>query len=158
MNKSSFLGFLGILVLVILGVSIYYMTSGVKNIEMDNDTTSNSIVNNGVNNDTDEDEDIEYGADLQEYTFKNEYGSGDKEVTVKAKKCESLKGFAGAASNVYYIDWDNKLHYLELAYLEDKVLATNIVDFEVNDEGIVAYYVDDFAKVTDNDYVVYKKK
>ena len=157
MNKESFLAFLGVLILVIVGVSIYYMTSGIKTAKLDNTVTENTVINNDVTT-TEEDEDIEYGnSSLEEYTFKDEYGSGEKEVTIKAKKCDRLQGFTGSGSNVFYIDWEDKLHYLELANLEYKVIATNIVDFEITDDGITAYYNNTYSKVEDNNYVTYKK-
>ena len=159
MNKESFLAFLGVLILVILGVSIHYMTIGIKDARMEKTTPGNTIVNNNnQTTETEEDEDIEYGnSSLQEYTFKDEYGSGEKEVTVKAKKCATLSGFTGASSNVFYIDWEDKLHHLELSYLEDKVIATNINDFEVTDDGLIAYYKDTYSEVENNSYVKYKK-
>lgn len=158
MNKESFLTFLGILILVIVGVSIYYMTSGIKAAKVNNTTPENTVVTNDTTTTTEENEDIEYGnSSLEEYTFKDEYGSGEKSVTIKAKKCDRLQGFTGAGSNVFYIDWEDKLHYLELGHLKDTVIATNIVDFEITDEGITAYYNDTYSKVEENNYVTYKK-
>ena len=52
MNKESFLSFLGILVVVILGVFIYYAVTGVKDLDIEDSNTNNTVINdnNSTNN------------------------------------------------------------------------------------------------------------
>ncbi|MBQ6477508.1 MAG: hypothetical protein IJI43_03645 [Bacilli bacterium] len=156
MSKSSFMGFLAILIITIIGVSIYYGVSGVKNMSTPKDTDDDSTITVPEQSDGEETNDMD--VNLDSYTFTNEYGDDTKEVTIKAIKCDRLSGFSGAPSNVFYIDGDYKLHYLELANLEDKVLATNIVDFKVVDDGIIAYYEKTYSKVEDSNFVTYNRK
>lgn len=93
---------------------------------------------------------------IKSYEFANEFGDGEKDTKVDAKDVISLSGFAGASSNVYYIDSDNTLHYLELVNLTDTKIATNIKSIKLEDEELIAYKSDDTKVLKENEYVEYK--
>lgn len=93
---------------------------------------------------------------LNSYTLTNTFGDGEKTKTVKAYTLTTLSGFAGATSNVFYIDEDYNLHYLELANLDDKIIATNIKDLKLIDDELVAYKSDNTEIKEDNQFVNYE--
>lgn len=92
----------------------------------------------------------------KEYTYKNDFGDGTKKVTINAYQVEALSGFAGASSNVYYIDEDGTLHYLELVNLTDTKLATNIEKLEADKEELYAYKTSNTKILKGDDNISYK--
>ena len=144
MNKTTFLALLSIFVVALFVVGLVYNNGAKDVIE---DSSSAKI----------EDTDVPEQGDVQEYTFTNEYGDGEKSIKIEAKKTVRLSGFSGANSNVYYIDIDNNLYHLELANLTKKKLATNIKNIESEYENIIAYFNTSYEIINDDDYVVYKK-
>lgn len=93
---------------------------------------------------------------LEEHTFKNTFGDNSKSVTINAYDVKTLSGFAGATSNVYYIDKDYNLHYLELANLTDTILATDIKKLNLTDDTLTAYKNSDTKILKENDYITYE--
>ena len=158
MNKTTFLALLSIFVVALFVVGLVYNNGAKDVIE---DSSSAKIEDNGSINPAsggaEEDTDVPEQGDVQEYTFTNEYGDGEKSIKLEAKKTVRLSGFSGANSNVYYIDIDNNLYHLELANLTKKKLATNIKNIESEYENIIAYFNTSYEIINDDDYVVYKK-
>ena len=158
MNKTTFLALLSIFVVALFVVGLVYNNGAKDVIE---DSSSAKIEDNGSINPAsggaEEDTDVPEQGDVQEYTFTNEYGDGEKSIKIEAKKTVRLSGFSGANSNVYYIDIDNNLYHLELANLTKKKLATNIKNIESEYEHIIAYFNTSYEIINDDDYVVYKK-
>ena len=94
----------------------------------------------------------------EEYTFEDEYGSGE-ETKVKAYEYVRLSGFAGAGNHVFYIDENHNLIYLFGS--EKKVLSDNIIDLNYNPETdtyVTAYYKDKHNIKEENRYIQYEKK
>lgn len=158
MNKTTFLALLSIFVVALFVVGLVYNNGAKDVIE---DSSSAKIEDNGsispASGGAEEDTDVPEQGDVQEYTFTNEYGDGEKSIKIEAKKTVRLSGFSGANSNVYYIDIDNNLYHLELANLTKKKLATNIKNIESEYENIIAYFNTSYEIINDDDYVVYKK-
>ena len=158
MNKTTFLALLSIFVVALFVVGLVY-NNGAKDVIEDSSSAKiedNESIN-PASGGTEEDIDVPEQGDVQEYTFTNEYGDGEKSIKIEAKKTVRLSGFSGANSNVYYIDIDNNLYHLELANLTKKKLATNIKNIESEYENIIAYFNTSYEIINDDDYVVYKK-
>ena len=159
MNKTTFLALLSIFVVALFVVGIVY-NNGAKDVIEDSagaNIEDKGSINPASGGAEEEDIDVPEQNDVQEYTFTNEYGDGEKSVKIEAKKTVRLSGFSGANSNVYYIDIDNNLYHLELANLTKKKLATNIKNIESEYENIIAYFNTSYEIISDDDYVVYKK-
>jgi len=96
--------------------------------------------------------------ETHDYTFTNEFGTGEDKVTIKAIKYVRLGGFAGASSNIYYIDKNYVLYHLELVNLKKTILSNNIVDIKLEDNGkVIAYYNESHTIKNDNMHITYEK-
>ncbi len=157
MSKTTFATFLTLLIIVLVGVSAWYIvdnyakfTKGIDDEEevIYNNENSDEDVNNVV-------EDVGITRTVNDFQFKDEYGSGQKLITIKAVECERLSGFAGAGSHVYCVTGNKELIHLELVGLTQQVVATNIDRIEVNGNGVLAYYTTAYNSKIEDNYVTY---
>ncbi|MBQ6539052.1 MAG: hypothetical protein IJL76_02110 [Bacilli bacterium] len=165
MSKHSFIGFIVAFFVIIIVISLYYNLSAKDNVKPDfeNDIVTPTVTNTPTPTDNSSSESSEStnnnsneNSNTNTYTYTNEFGSGDKTTTVSAIQSEQLSGFSGASNNVYYIDGNYDLYYLELTNLVKTKLASN-VDHLINKGGqITAYYKHPHDVYEENSHVVYK--
>lgn len=165
-----------IIILLIVGVMYYIVKSNNCScfnsnlLSMQNTQSNNTIIRNDRQNVINETNDVSGTSNAQannntteeistktqekEYSFSNDFGDGNKTITIKASKCLQLGGFAGASNNVYYLK-DGNLYFMTLVNFETKLLATNISDISLK-EVVIATTTEKTMKIEDNQYVQYK--
>ena len=160
MSKTTFTMFVTFLVLVLVGVTTTYIIY--KYVDTNNSISNNNsdyeeeeVISNNNSDVNSEVEDVGLTRTVNEFQFKDEFGSGQKLVTIKAVECERLTGFPGATSNVYCVTGNKELIHLELANLTQKIIATNIDRIEVNGNGVLAYYNTNYNSKIEDSYVTY---
>jgi hypothetical protein len=171
MSKYTFIFFIIVFIVIICSVSVYY-NFGAKNVvdtDLTNEIIATPVPTNDINNDytgrdvntnsnnTNNSNNKKNDVNTNTYTYTNEFGSGDKTTTVKAKQVEQLSGFSGASNNVFYIDANNDLYYLELTNLVKTKLASNVNHMDNNDGRITAYFEHPHDVYEENKFVTYKE-
>ena len=156
MSKSTFVTFVMLLAIVLIGVTAWFIIGS-----FDRYTESHVDEENEVEVERDVDatdtvvEDVGITRTVNEYQFKDEFGSGSKLITIKAVDCDRLSGFTGASSHVYCVTGNKELIHLELVNLTQRVVATNIDRIEINNNGVLAYYDSNYNKKSEDSYVTY---
>ena len=163
MNKTTLTMFITFLLIVLVGVTATYVTY--KYINKDNVLSAKEeAIEEAEEVDKEKEkinttvEDVGITRTVNDYQFKDEFGSGEKMVTVKAVECQRLSGFTGASANVYCVTGNKELIHLELVNLTQKVVSTNIDNIEANNNGILAYYVGSYNQKIEDGYVTYVEK
>jgi hypothetical protein len=162
MSKSTFTAFLTLLIILIVGVSAWYIIDNysryTKHVEEQEEVLKEEQKEEAEEEFNTVVEDAGVIKSVNEYQFKDEFGSGQKMITIKAIECDRLSGFTGASSNVYCVTGNKELIHLELVNLTNKVVATNIDMMEVNSNGVLAYYKGNYSAKVEDGYVTYVEK
>lgn len=163
MNKTTLTIFITILLIILVGVTTTYIVY--KYVSKDNVLSENEqIIEEAEEIDKEKEkinttvEDVGITRTVNDYQFKDEFGSGQKMITIKAVECERLSGFSGASSHVYCVTGNKDLIHLELVNLTQVVVAGNIENIEVNNDGVLAYYINNYNAKTEDSNVTYVLK
>ena len=144
-------------IILLIGLAIFLLINYKQNNTKEDNTKVKENKTEEVKKEEKEEKEEET-KEPEEYTFEDEYGSGE-ETKVKAYEYVRLSGFAGAGNHVFYIDEDHNLIYLNGS--EKTVLSDNIIDLSYNPETdtfVTAYYKDKHNTKVENKYIQYEKK
>lgn len=138
-----------------------------------NDTTNNSNTNNNEtttintnnnssnNNETTNNQvnvgNLSYDEEIKDYNFTNILGDNNKSLNIKAIDCIRLDDMYETSNRIYCLDQDYNLRYIDLVYLDNTIVANNIVEIKKNNNKIEALYKDNYNIVKEDIFINYNK-